>query len=123
MCRIVNMDVGSRQVRIADIKQDYISNIVDAARKCDIIDRVLLFGSSIDERCKESSDIDLAVFGNLNPSKALSSKKYECFARQLYNFRDHEQAYDILYFKTGANNEGQIMQDIERGELLYARGE
>ena len=123
MCRIVNMDVGSRQVRIADIKQDYISNIVDAARKCDIIDRVLLFGSSIDERCKESSDIDIAVFGNQHPSKALRSKKYECFARQLYSFRDHEQAYDILYFKTGANNGGQIMQDIERGELLYARGE
>lgn len=123
MCRVVNMDVGSRRVRVADIKQDFIRNIVDAARKCDIIDRVLLFGSSIEERCKETSDIDIAVFGNQNPSRALGSKKYECFARQLYSFRDHEQAYDILYFKTGANNKGQILEDIEKGELLYARGE
>lgn len=123
MCRVVNMNIGSRKVRVADIKQDFISNIVDAARKCDIIDRVLLFGSSIEERCREASDIDIAVFGNQTRSKALSSKKYESFARQLYSFRDHEQAYDILYFKTGGNNRGRILEDIEKGELLYARGE
>ena len=123
MCKVLPMNIGTRQIRVAEIKQKYIRNIIDAASQCDLIDRVVLFGSSLDERCRDNSDIDIAVFGNLNPSKALSSKKYECFARQLYSFRDHEQAYDILYFKTGANNGGQIMQDIERGELLYARGE
>ena len=123
MCRVVNMNIGSRRVRVADIKRDYIRNIVDAARKCDIIDRVLLFGSSIEERCKETSDIDIAVFGNQNRSRALTSKKYERFARQLYSFRDFDQDYDILYFKTGGNNKGQILEETEKGELLYARGE
>ena len=34
-----------------------------------------------------------------------------------------DQDYDILYFKTGGNNKGHIMEEIEKGELLYARGE
>jgi predicted nucleotidyltransferase len=123
MCKVVKMPIGTRVVNVADIKQMYISNIVDAARKCDIIDRVLLFGSSKEKRCKESSDIDIAVFGNQTPSKALSSKKYERFARQLYTFDDNKQAYDILYFKSGTKNNAGIMEDIENGELLYERGE
>ena len=123
MCQIIRMDLGCRTVRIADIKQKYIMNIIDAARKCDIIDRILLFGSSAEERCSDSSDIDIAVFGNQTPSKALSSKKYEQFARQLFNYCDYEQAYDILYFKTRGRNNARIMNDIEKGELLYVRGE
>lgn len=123
MCQVIQMNIGSRMINVADIKKKYVNNIIDAARKCDIIDRILLFGSSTEERCEESSDIDIAVFGNQIPSRALRSKKYENFARQLYSFNDHEQAYDILYFKTGSPNKSLIMNDIEKGELLYARGE
>lgn len=121
MCTVKNMSIDNRSFRVADIKQKYMANIVDAAKKCDIIDRIILFGSSIEERCKESSDIDIAVFGTLPPSRALSSKKYERFARQLYAFDNHAQAYDILYFKTGSTRKGNIMHDINRGEMLYER--
>lgn len=30
-----------------------------------------------------------------------------------------EQAYDILYFKTGQSNNSAIMEDISKGEVLY----
>ena len=50
MCRIIEMEVGSHSIRVAEIKQKYIKNIVDAAGKCDYIDKVVLFGSSIQER-------------------------------------------------------------------------
>ena len=96
MCRVTPMDIGSRQICVAEIKQKYIQNIIDAARECDLIDRVVLFGSSLQERCRENSDIDIAVFGNQPRSRALTSKKYERFARQLYAFDNHAQAYDIL---------------------------
>lgn len=123
MCRILEMNIGDRKIQIADIKEKYISNIIDAASKCDLIDKVVLFGSSIEERCKDSSDIDLAIFGNQVPSKALTSKKYREFARQLYAFDDHSQAYDLLYFKTGSRNKSFILNEIEEGEVLYVRDE
>ena len=68
MCRVLEMDIGNRSIQVADIKKKYISNIIDAASKCDLIDKVVLFGSSLEERCKDSSDIDLAIFGNQVPS-------------------------------------------------------
>ena len=121
MCKVVTMDVDNRKIRVADIKKKYVDNIIDAAKKCDIIEKVILFGSSIEDRCQESSDIDIAVFGKQIRSKALSSKKYERFSRQLYAFNDFKQDYDILYFKSGTKNRSLIMDDIQRGEVLYER--
>ena len=121
MCKVVNMKIGDRDIRVADIKKKYISNIVDAAEKCSYIDRVILFGSSTMERCRESSDIDIAVFGSASKGKALTSKSYREFAGQLYAFDNYNQSYDILYFKSGNNYAGGIMNDIESGEVIYAR--
>ncbi len=121
MCNLTTINIDDRQIKVADIKGKYMSNIVDAAKKCDLIDRIVLFGSSIESRCKETSDIDLAVFGSQIPSKVLTSKKYERFAHQLYSFDDHAQGYDILYFKNGTKKETHIMQNIEKGEVLYER--
>lgn len=121
MCKVVTMNVDNRKIRVADIKKKYVNNIIDAAKKCDIIERVILFGSSIEDRCKENSDIDIAVFGKQIRSKALASKKYERFARQLFAFNNFEQDYDILYFKSGTKSKSVIMDDIQRGEVLYER--
>jgi len=121
MCKVLPMNIGSRQIRVAEIKQKYIENIIDAASKCDLIDRVVLFGSCLEERCREASDIDIAVFGNQPRSRALTSKKYERFARQLYSFDNFSQDYDILYFRSDAHNTSPILQDISKGEELYAK--
>ena len=121
MCKVLPMTIGSRQIHVAEIKQKYIRNIIDAASQCDLIDRVVLFGSSLQERCRDTSDIDIAVFGNQPRSRALTSKKYERFARQLYAFDDHSQAYDILYFRSGSGESNPILYKISRGEELYAR--
>ncbi len=121
MCKVNTVTIGNRNFKVADLKEKYMANIIDAARKCDYITKVVLFGSSTNESCKDSSDIDLAVFGTGTPSKVLESKKYEKFARQLYSFDDHKQAYDILYFREGTGNDSPIMIDIENGEVLYER--
>lgn len=121
MCKVLPMKVGTRQIRVAEIKQKYIRNIIDAARECDLIDRVVLFGSSLQERCRDTSDIDNAVFGNQPRSRALTSKKYERFARQLYSFDNHTQAYDILYFRSGSDDSNPILHEISRGVELYVR--
>lgn len=121
MCQVLSMDVGSHHIRVAEIKQKYIQNIIDAASQCDLIDRVVLFGSSIEERCRENSDIDIAVFGNQPRSRALTSRKYERFARQLYEYDNHAQSYDILYFRSGSGDSNPILHEISKGEELYAR--
>ena len=119
MCQVTEMCIGDRIVRVADIKQKYIENIVSAARDCSYIDRVVLFGSSLENRCQEESDIDLAVFGNVSRGKCLTSRSYEQFLSKIYSFNDFNQAYDILYFRNGSSNNSAIMDDIEKGEVIY----
>ncbi len=51
MCKIVTMNIDNRKIRVADIKTKYVENIIDAAKKCDIIDRIIMFGSSVEARC------------------------------------------------------------------------
>ena len=121
MCTVKKMTIGDRTIHVADIKMKYIKNIVAAAKDCDYIDKVVLFGSAIKNNCRTDSDIDLAVFGNKAKGKALTSFAYRNFIDQIYAFDDFEQTYDILYFKSGAKNDFGIMEDIEQGEVLYAR--
>ena len=121
MCKVVSVTIGKNTFKVADIKKKYMSNIINAAEKCDFIDRVVLFGSSTEKRCEKTSDIDIAVFGKHARSRALGSKKYERFARQLYSFDDHNQSYDILYFKSGTREKSEILDNINNGEVLYER--
>ena len=121
MCKVVDVKIGDRQVKVADIKRKYLDNIADSAKECPLIDKVVLFGSSIEERCTEESDIDLAVFGSQTKGKALTSKQFMRFADRLSEFDDFLQSYDILYFKTGKKDDSAILAEINRGEVLYVR--
>ena len=121
MCTIKELTIGDKTIHVADVKLKYMMNIVNAAENCDYIDRVILFGSSTRESCREDSDIDIAVFGNQPKTKALTSKKYRRFLNQIYAFDDFSQSYDVLYFKTGDKHPYNIMNDINNGEVLYAR--
>jgi len=79
MSKLIDLQLTDRVVKAADIKAEYIKNIVDSVKLCDYIEKVVLFGSSIDERCTEESDIDIAVFGNVSEYRCLRSKKYRVF--------------------------------------------
>ena len=121
MCKVVDVKIRNRNVRVADIKSKYLDNIVTSAEECKYIDKVILFGSSIEDRCTEESDIDIAVFGNQPKGKALTSKQFMKFAGELAEFDDFLQSYDILYFKTGKEDDSAIMAEINKGEVLYVR--
>ena len=41
MCRVITMEINGRTIKVAEIKKKYIKNIVDAAQKCDCIDRIV----------------------------------------------------------------------------------
>lgn len=117
MCRMVPNKNGRN---VADIKLRHIDNISAQAEKCRNITRIVLFGSSLEARCTNRSDIDIAVFGNQTKAKYLQSKEFKEFHRQLFLF-DMDQDYDILYFTDGKTNTDQIMNDIAEGIEIYRR--
>ena len=121
MCKVIETTVDDRTIKVADIKEKYMQNIADAARECDYIDKVVLFGSSLEEYCKEDSDIDIAVFGNVCMSRCLKSKKYLRFVGRLSRFDNLLQRYDVLYFRSGVRDKSPILNEIEKGEVLYVR--
>lgn len=119
MCTMKKLDSGKY---VADIKYDYILNIVKQAAKCKNITRIVLFGSSIEERCTEESDIDIAVFGEESKAKYLKSKEFKDFHRNLFTFdKDFAQDYDIIYFADNKEYAGLIMEDISKGVEIYRR--
>lgn len=121
MCRMVTVHTRSGSIKVAGIKSKYVKNIADAAENCDYIDKIVLFGSCTSNRCTSKSDIDLAVFGNVSKGKCLTSKKYERFLKQVFSFDCFSQAYDILYFRSGASYADGILAEIAKGEVLYER--
>ena len=118
MCKLVSYKNGKK---VADIKYRHIENISKQAEKCENISRIMLFGSSIEERCNDRSDIDIAVFGKLSKNRYLDSTEFRQFHDQVYLF-DMNQDYDILYFKDGQEYKDSIMEEINRGAEIYVHG-
>jgi hypothetical protein len=53
MCKLVDCHTNYGEIcKVADIKANYISNIVNTAHICSDIERIVLFGSALEERCK-----------------------------------------------------------------------
>lgn len=120
MCKVVSFKVGDRTVRAADIKKEYIINAADKAKDCSAIDKLVLFGSSTGENCTGNSDIDLAVFGSRSESSVMKSKAYKTFVRELFKY-DFSQNYDVLYFDSTKDNRSPILEDINKGVVLYEK--
>ena len=119
MCKLVHYKDGQC---VAEIKLQHIRNVSRQAEKCKNISRIMLFGSSTEERCTDHSDIDIAVFGQMPKAKYLGSSEFRRFQDQLFLY-DLNQDYDILYFCDGQNYTDPIMADINRGTEIYRRFE
>jgi len=116
MCKMVRYEKGKY---VADIKLPHIRNISVQAEKAKGISRIVLFGSSTEERCSPESDIDIAVFGEKTRSY-IDSKEFKAFKKGLFSF-DWDQDYDVLYFKENTNCSAEIMKDIQNGVEIYRR--
>lgn len=119
LCKLVPYKDGQY---VAEIKLKHIKNVSAQAEKCKNISRIMLFGSSVEERCTDRSDIDIAVFGKIPKAKYLVSSEFRKFQDQLFLY-DLNQDYDILYFREGQDYTDPIMADIKRGTEIYRRGE
>ena len=120
MCQMTELSFGNRKVNVAGIKADYIRNIVDSISKCSLIDKVVLFGSALDDTCTEDSDIDIAVFGRESKNRMFKNKSYRDYVNSVVSYGS-VQDYDILYFDSNKLPSLSIMQDIDRGAVLFER--
>ena len=119
MCKLKKLANGQS---VAEIKYAFINNIIEQAAKCNNISRIMLFGSALEERCSDKSDIDIAVFGEQSKNKYLKSKEFKDFQRSLFLFGDaFSQDYDILYFRDGVEYMDAIIDDINNGAEIYRR--
>lgn len=125
MCKLVKItnSLGD-QIEVAEIKADTIKKIIKIAKICDKIDYIYLFGSSVEERCTDESDIDLAIISNVSASKLCNRSSYREFKERLYAI-DTDQEYDRLQFnslKAIRNSKEPVCLDIiSKGKLLYQR--
>lgn len=116
MCKMRNL---TENIRVAAIKYDYI---IKQTQKCKNISKIILFGSSIEERCQQKSDIDIAVFGEKKPTSYLKSAEFRNFNDNIFAFNNFDgQDYDILYFAENNNDTSELMQNIKTGAEIYRR--
>ena len=125
MCKMVRLKTNqNKYIMIAEHKKDCIANIIDAAEQCNHIFQIYLFGSALEERCNDDSDIDIAVVSDIPKSKLYQLKSYDSFARDVY-LKQIGQAYDILvFFKNDEIIHGKspIGEQIkENGKIIYQR--
>ena len=125
MCRLtpVKTNFGT-EVDVADIKRAYVENIIRYASGCSKIDAIYLFGSSIEERCNEQSDIDIAIVSNVPRSRLFRTQSYSTFVHNIYK-SDMEQSYDFLQFNSHEalkNSNAPICHEINnKGKMIYRR--
>lgn len=127
MCKLVTLKTNyGTKVEVADIKKDYIENIINEAQKCRQISAIILFGSALEEWCKDSSDIDIAIISHQTINDLSKNKGFSRFVEAVYSM-DFSQAYDRLYFHSIEEIEQKkdtvpICKELsDKGKVIYRR--
>lgn len=127
MCRLVDLKTNmGTTVKVADIKLPCIDNMVKQARHCGCISEIILFGSALEKRCREDSDIDIAIISRYTVNKLSGNKEFSKFMESVYDY-DFMQEYDRLYFSSLEEIEkNRFKSDIcnelmMNGKIVYSR--
>ena len=127
MCKLIKVNTNyDSSVMVADYKADIIRFIIDSAKNCPDIDAIMLFGSVLEERCKEKSDIDIVIISKKTVNALSNKKSFNEFIKELY-LLDFSQEYDFLYFKSIDEihlkvDKAPICKEItEKGQIIYKR--
>ena len=125
MCRLIMLQTNFQtEVAVADVKKIYIENIIKSAEKCNKIDAIVLFGSSLEDRCEDESDIDIAVISKYTVSRLCQYKSFRDFTDSVYSI-NVDQNYDILYFKSldeivkKKEKAGICNELLQKGKVIY----
>ncbi len=128
MCRLVSIDTNfNTKIMVADIKAEYINNILQKAGLCKNISHIYLLGSALKEECKEASDIDILVVSDIARSKLYKTKSFNLFLVDLHEKDNYYQQYDVICvhgMQELEKNRHRVMlyyDILMNGEELYRR--
>ena len=121
---VVMTNYGDK-ILVDDKKKNIIQYLVDHASICDFIEQILLFGSSLEDRCSENSDIDLAIISKWPIQKISGNRKFDEFMERMYAYDNYRTDYDLLYFKSydeivKKSKEVPICRElVQKGKVIY----
>lgn len=121
------MLVKSKSKEETLVKGKYMCQMVQVKTNCTRIRQIILFGSVIESRCTEDSDVDMLVVSDISRSRLYKDKGYREFLKKLHDKDDYEQMYDVICVH--GMDEVYQKQDtvclfrdvIENGKTLYRR--
>lgn len=114
MSKLVSINTNyNTQVQVAEIKLKYIQNIIESASKCTHIQEIILFGSALEERCTDESDIDIVIISNVARSRLYRLKTYTEFLSSLHQNDDYVQQYDVIC----VNGREQLIKNKDKVQL------
>lgn len=89
--------------RIHPLKQKKINELYNKIKEIDLVEQIILFGSSVNIRCNNKSDIDLAV------------KLKECF----FTKENQNQISEVIQEITDYNTDIVWLNSLDPNTLLY----
>ena len=111
-------------IKVSSLKIDTIKKISRIASMCDNILAIIVFGSSVEDRCRDTSDIDMAIISDIPTSRLFMKKQFKQFTQRLYSI-DTQQEYDFLYFnglEAVSNRKEAVCRDIvNKGVYIYRK--
>ena len=114
MSNLVSINTNyNTQVQVAEIKLKNIQNIIESASKCTHIQEIILFGSALEERCTDESDIDIVIISNVARSRLYRLKTYAEFLSSLHQDDDYIQQYDVIC----VNGRDQLTKNMDKVQL------
>lgn len=123
----VHLDTLNKDIYVSSNKVNYIKNIVDCASLCNKIDAIILFGSALEERCTDDSDIDIVIVSKYTVTQLEKLKSFNDFINSIFG-DEYIQEYDILYMKSLSEIKEKSKQALsiyseinKKGTIIYKR--
>ncbi len=122
MCKLIPFELeNGNTIQISEYKIDRLKKYVEMFSTLNGIDRVILFGSSLEERCRKDSDMDFCL---LYTDK--QKKLYRENLQKLWSLYPESSCDDFLSFDAKQYDQGDnlytIMQDVKnKGVVVYDR--
>lgn len=130
MCRLIEINTNfNTRIMVAEMKAEYIANILEKAHICRNISNIFLFGSVLKIECTEGSDIDVLVVSDITRSRLYRTKSYQLFLMNLHEKDNYYQQYDVICvhgFGELEKNRHKIMlynEVLTNGKELYRRND
>ena len=117
MCKLVPFKAQTgKTVMVADIKVDKLNKYLEIFPKLGSIDKVILFGTALSNRCTEESDLDLLLFYN---DKFLYGHDMSITLLEEFPDSCYDTTLGISSTKDISEPIGVVREALQRGVILY----